>query len=404
MSSSPYIFLRTAARRQSQRATPPFFKPWRLSSYGGRYSFQSRFLSTAAPALTSSVFQSAFLWNSIFPTPPEPKAVQHRHAYPDTTTILACSNAAVAHKKSLFRVLKELLRKCWNLVLVTVRGTEIALILSPMALFVPASVLSAQLLHTSIVSDISWAYLLKSVQVLGPAFCKLCQWIATRRDVFPPNICDRLGKLHDHGTPHSWKHTERTLKEAFGDYEAKGLTIQEVVGCGSAAQVYRGMLTTSDEDGNPTTKLVAIKVLHPHFKRLVENDMWFLQSGADLLHSLPFERIRMLNLPRAASNFGTVLRKQADLTIEGENLNRFRRNFYHTKKQENDSAILFPQAIEGWMSTKVLVEDLVYDAVPIAAYIKDGSDEVRKELAAPLLQAFLKMVFIDNWVHCDIHP
>ena len=59
------------------------------------------------------------------------------------------------------------------------------------------------------------------------------------------------------------------------------------------------------------------------------------------------------------------------------------------------------------MSPEVLVEDLVSDGVPIAEYICDDSKEgrrIRKELASPLLQAFLKMVFIDNWVHCDIHP
>ena len=30
--------------------------------------------------------------------------------------------------------------------------------------------------------------------------------------------------------------------------------------------------------------------------------------------------------------------------------------------------------------------------------------KVRKELAGPLLRTFLKMVFTDNYIHCDLHP
>jgi len=124
------------------------------------------------------------------------------------------------------------------------------------------------------------------------------------------------------------------------------------------------------------------------------------------VHSLPSETIQMLNLPRAVANFGAILHRQADLIFEADNLARFRHNFYLYEDEDQESKILFPRPLEGWVSTQVLVEDLVVNATPIADFLKDSTEEgirIRRELASPLLRAFLKMVFIDNFIHCDLH-
>jgi aarF domain-containing kinase len=262
-------------------------------------------------------------------------------------------------------------------------------------------------------------YIRSAITSLGPAFAKLGQWIATRRDIFPPNICDRLSVLHDRGVTHEWKYTHQALIEAFGtDYYERGLQLHErspIIGSGSAAQVYSVTLvqSNSSNSGSKETKEepvhfpVAVKVLHPRMTERVERDLYFVQTIARWLHALPIERIRLLNLPRAVDNFGNILLRQTDLQIEAENLIRFRTNFYHNNEQnEIDSAIFFPKPREGWISRNVLVEDLVSDAIPISEYLNDSTVhgiEIRKELASPLLRAFLKMIFIDNFVHCDLH-
>eukprot|EP00536_Pseudo-nitzschia_multiseries_P012801 jgi/Psemu1/298226/fgenesh1_pm.508_\ len=250
------------------------------------------------------------------------------------------------------------------------------------------------------------------MQGLGPVAVKFCQWAATRRDIFPPVLCDRLSILHDDGYPHSWEWTRQVLTEAFGDYERNGLVVKEVIGCGSAAQVYRGTLTAksgSEEPNDPETKReVAIKVLHPRFQEQVDRDLDFIEIVATSLHALPITFIRMLNLPRAVEEFSVVLRDQANLTIEADNLRRFRKNFFKDSQQrEEQSSIIFPQPIDDWISPNVIVEDYVNDAVPIADFLLDATEEGmdrRKELAGPLLRAFLKMVFVDNFIHGDLHP
>lgn len=322
--------------------------------------------------------------------------------------------------RDVARWLHEFFLKCYDAALLTLRGSEVVLRLSPLIILTPASMAAAHFLgassdnhhhnnHSNFVSDLTWNYFTSSMQALGPAFVKLCQWVATRRDIFPPNVCDRLSRLHDRGIPHSWKYTQSVLTEAFGaDYAEKGLSVDEqVIGCGSAAQVHTGRLKTRNSEGEWEEIPVAVKILHPRFEALVGRDLWFMQAVANLLHSLPIESFRMINFPRAASNFGKVLYRQADLVIEGENLKQFRSNFYRDGNDEKESSIVFPRPMDGWISTNVLVEELVTNAIPVAEYLRDHTDEgtaVRKELAGPLLRAFLKMVFLDNFVHCDLHP
>jgi ABC1 atypical kinase-like domain len=376
-------------------------------------------------------------------------------------------------------------KQCHNAALVTIRGSEIIIRMSPLLILTPASILAAQFicdkqstttsLHArvrgiaddnpndeyaplqllnskirspllsssssqqqqqhdqhrfrtiqtnNIIADITWDYFLNSVTTLGPAFVKLCQWVATRRDIFAPNICNRLALLHDRGVCHDWSHTHTALIEAFGpNYMNDGLHIEHdpnnkyigVIGCGSAAQVYKGTLSipSSGISSSATTTSipVAIKVLHPRFHHLVERDLWFINSVADLLHTIPIEYIRMLNFPRVARNFGKILLLQSDLRHEADNLKTFRINFYGNGT-EDESSIFFPKPIDNWISQQILVEQLVENAVPISEYLDNNhtnssngtivttSQEIRKELAVPLLNAFLKMVFWDNFVHC----
>lgn len=326
----------------------------------------------------------------------------------NAAVILASSSAIMATRDSLlhryWRWLKSWFQAAWKAVLVASRSTEIALRLSPLTILAPLAVLT----QSNYWNEVAWRYTISTVQGIGPVAVKFCQWIATRRDIFPPYLCDRLGVLHDRGYPHSWDHTHQVLTDAFGDYKERGLTVEEVVGCGSAAQVYKGSLKETDSKGVDSKRPVAIKVLHPKFSWNVERDLALMQSVADFVHSIPSDAIRMVNLPRATENFGKVLRLQADLTNEARNLQQFRSNFYKDDNdKEKNSAIAFPQPIPGWFSSRVLVEDYVLDAIPISNYLQDSTPDglvLRRKLAGPLLRAFLKMVFIDNFIHGDLHP
>ena len=347
-----------------------------------------------------------------------PSSNDNESSSPDATskTILATSTTLQESQQTILQKLQQWIELWCNrisrFILVTTRTTEVLLLSSPLLILTPAAIISVNIFKTYIVSDMAWSYTIKAIQIMGPVAIKFFQWAATRRDIFPPNLCDHFSVLHDRGYPHSFQWTDKVLTEAFGNYKEEGLILEEVIGVGSAAQVYRGFLFTKDKNNksnkNDSCKEVAIKVLHPRFQESVDRDLLFIEIVAEFLDSLPLEHVKMLNLPRAVEEFSVVLKDQADLTIEADNLRKFRKNFYkESKEREQQSSIVFPQPIDGWTSSKVIVEDYVHESAPISDFLFDSSVEgmkVRKELAGPLLRAFLKMVFMDNFIHGDLHP
>lgn len=68
---------------------------------------------------------------------------------------------------------------------------------------------------------------------------QLAQWAASRADLFPTLLCDRLGALHSRGKPHTLPHTKRVIErifqrpfhEVFEEFE------ETPIGCGAIAQV-----------------------------------------------------------------------------------------------------------------------------------------------------------------------
>ena len=156
-----------------------------------------------------------------------------------------------------------------------------------------------------------------------------------------------------------------------------------------------------------------------------------MERVAYLLDSLPSDFIKCLALPRAVSNFESILQRQIDLRIEYKNLLKFLENFENDDQRLSHNKrvlITFPVPVEGFVTEDVMVEEYI-DGIPISSYINDSSEagiSTCRLLAGPLLNAFLKMVcsfaldctternhitnvlfakqvFIDNFVHCDLH-
>ncbi|KAG8834564.1 hypothetical protein FRC17_008398 [Serendipita sp. 399] len=91
-----------------------------------------------------------------------------------------------------------------------------------------------------------WWYdmLTKRMQAAGPTFIKLAQWAASRRDLFPIELCNRLGSLHSTTKPHPLSHTISVVENVFSRpfidvFESFDPT---PIGSGAIAQVYRATL------------------------------------------------------------------------------------------------------------------------------------------------------------------
>ncbi|KAI5100275.1 hypothetical protein C0J45_9261, partial [Silurus meridionalis] len=348
-------------------------------------------------------------------------------------------------KKSLAKVQVHRLTFVFRL---GIRALVLLLKFSPLLLLYPLSLLSKHW-ATCWLNALLWV-----TETSGPTFIKLGQWASTRRDIFSQEFCDRFSRLHVKVHPHSWNHTKQCLSRAFGEgwrqlfvFESK-----EPVGSGCVAQVYRakacvasvkdpafqqlveglekedlleawevpglggtlGYLWGSEKgDGETSENLdggsaelrheedkglipVAIKVLHPGIRRQVQIDLILMKAGSMLISCLP--GLKWLSLPEIVDEFEKLMTKQIDLRFEAKNMEKFKNNF------KDLEYVKFPTPLRPFVTSTVLVETYE-ESEPISNYLKsDVSVAMKQRIARMGVDTLLKMVFVDNFVHGDLHP
>ena len=241
---------------------------------------------------------------------------------------------------------------------------------------------------------LAWYYrlCLGCVERSGAAVIKLMQWAGSRPDLFGHDFCAVFGKLQDDTTPHSLAHTEKQLRKAFGTDWKDRIEVGEILGSGCIGQVYRGK--TPDGD-------VAVKVLHPNVDGDIEADLDLMRASVRVAEHLPFlDGLRWLDLPGVVEEFATLLRSQLDLRNEAKNLERFNVNF------RDSTSIVFPKLIEGFAPTRDVLVETFCDGEPILKFAKANRDnqEALSKLCFDGIEAVCQMIFLDNFMHGDLHP
>jgi len=236
-----------------------------------------------------------------------------------------------------------------------------------------------------------------------------------------------MSKLHADAPAHSLHATKRIVRAAFDGRRFEDIFEEfdeKPLGVGAIAQVYRAKLkpdlaVPGDIDVlDPQTDLrqnvrknvgsvfkaspkrvpssyVAVKVLHPGVERTVRRDlriMWFFASA---LNAIP--TIEWLSLPDEVEQFGEMMKLQLDLRIEAANLSKFRKNF------KDRPTAWFPFPYTEFSTRNVLVEEFA-QGIPLADFITNGGGVFQQDIASEGLDAFLRMLLLDNFVHADLHP
>lgn len=270
-------------------------------------------------------------------------------------------------------------------------------------------------------------FLVGAMELAGPAFIKLGQWAASRTDIFPNELCDTMSKLHSNAPAHSMKVTRATVEAAFDGrpFEEIFEEFQEKpLGVGAIAQVYKAKLKADlaaphDNDVTARSRLltdnvkhnvhsvlksspdrvpstyVAVKVLHPNMERTVRRDLRIMGFFAAALNAIP--TMEWLSLPGEVEQFGEMMKLQLDLRIEAANLARFRQNF------KDRSTAWFPYPYTDFTTRNVLVEEFA-QGIPLADFMENGGGVFQHDIADEGLDAFLRMLLMDNFVHADLHP
>lgn len=158
------------------------------------------------------------------------------------------------------------------------------------------------------------------------------------------------------------------------------------------------ILVTEHNDPLTSNQYVAIKVLHPNVETKINRDLKIMKFFATVINVIP--TMEWLSLPDEVEQFSMLMRLQLDLRIEGLNLAKFRHNFRHRLD------IHFPKPYLGFTTRDVLVEEFIH-AIPMSkmlSLLDNFGKNLSKEISDKGLDAFLKMLILDNFVHADLHP
>jgi aarF domain-containing kinase len=265
------------------------------------------------------------------------------------------------------------------------------------AIFLPAAILFPfwWLFNRKYIEDGThskwWLVLLReTLEMGGPLYIKLGQWFSTRTDIFSPSVCAVFQPLQSSVRAHPFEHTRKVIRDTTG-LELESLFGQfEVVpiGVGAIAQVHHATLL----DGSQ----VAVKILHPNIHAIFHVDFVLLRYIGKFIDKC-FAAAKYFRVSQEIDTFSQMMYLQSNLSVEGENLQRFTSNF------KSSTCIRFPKYHPALSGMSMLVEDFV-DGIQLAEYIARGSKSFNTDIAKLGLEAFAQMVLKDNFTHSDMHP
>ncbi|KAI3658176.1 hypothetical protein MP638_000859 [Amoeboaphelidium occidentale] len=288
-------------------------------------------------------------------------------------------------KPNVISVAKRIAFKPLFAIACAARAAYLALVFTPSILLLPVSMLRPS------IYPLWYDVLLRSLELSGPTFIKLGQWASTRPDIFPEDLCVTLRKLHDQVPPHSYEYTMKAIEKSFHKKMDDIFTefTEKPIGCGCIAQVHKARIKYPEECD------VAVKVVHPYIKPLIEADLAIMMFTARIIDMLP--NMKWLSFPEEVQEFSSLMLKQLDMRVEARNLKKFRNNF------KTIPYCTFPRPIDGLVTEQVLVETFS-DALPMASILDCKDENLKRQVADLGLKSFLKMLLEDNFVHSDLHP
>jgi aarF domain-containing kinase len=240
----------------------------------------------------------------------------------------------------------------------------------------------------------AWSYAMWATARAGPIWIKFAQWVGTRPDIFPVNLCEQCSKFHSSAPAHSWRETEDMLSKSWSNWKSFLVFEDKTpLGTGCITQVYKAVLKMG-----PKSHTVAVKVMHPKVREQMQLDLNLFWTVLKFCARLPMlkDYLYWSDIKSSLQEFEIMMVSQMDLRNEADNLMRFNENF------KNNPQIEFPKPYVGYVTRDVLIESFE-EGVFISEYYEAPTD-AKMRLADIGLSGFLNMLFIDCFFHDDLHP
>ena len=236
-------------------------------------------------------------------------------------------------------------------------------------------------------SDATYEGFVTALEALAPTFVKLGQIMATRSDLLPPELTERLGRLHDSVAPAPFEQIREQLTidlggtpdDIFAEFSPAPIA------AASIAQVYAARLTTGEE--------VVLKVRRPGIGAIMRADLRLLAAAARVVERRA-PALRRHQPVRVVSELSDALLEEIDFRIEARNQSEVRKRatVFHV-----------PLVHERFTTERTMVSTRVRGRPPNAVF-RSEEPALARALAPEAARGLLGMILLDGVFHADPHP
>ncbi len=224
-----------------------------------------------------------------------------------------------------------------------------------------------------------------SFQSAGPVFVKFGQVLASREDILPPSLCQRLSKLYDKQNPTPFHQIKKRVDEAFPEKPFSHIE-KKALGVGTVGQVHRARLKDQTE--------VVIKIIKPGIKEAVQQDLSLFRSVLSLLP--PKLRKDLVMIEHALEDLAESFGAEMDLRREAQNLLEFK------ERCRKNPRIYVPDCYPSMLTEDIMVMEYL-EGEPLGSLNDRVDSPKRKELATLVVREVLTQVFEKGHFHGDPH-
>lgn len=225
---------------------------------------------------------------------------------------------------------------------------------------------------------------------LGGVLIKMCQYLSTRRDIFPEPYIETLAKLQDNVPPVDYKDLKKVIDNEYKNIEFPFTYVDErPLASASLGQTHKALLKNGKE--------VVIKVLKPDIEEKIDTDFAILFSV--------FKLFSKLKAFKDFADFGNVL--DEFIKVTGDELN-FKREIYISKKfkegMKKFDFIKVPYVYEEFSTDKIIVMELIKgDKInEIDKWKNRNNDPIT--ISRRLIEIYIEQFLTLKLIHFDPHP
>jgi predicted unusual protein kinase regulating ubiquinone biosynthesis (AarF/ABC1/UbiB family) len=218
---------------------------------------------------------------------------------------------------------------------------------------------------------------------------KMCQAVATRSDVFPPEFVDRLKQCHDAVPPRPWPVVAEAVERELGKpIDAVFAAFAErPLASASLAQVHAARLADGRE--------VAVKVQYPDIEKIVRTDLANMRRACRIYEFFDPQPLELLPL---LTELTTHLGYELDFEREADSCERVKALF------ADNPHVRIPAVHREWSTRRVLVMELVsgMKITDVEGLRAAGLDPM--DVLQDLMDAYVRMILAAGFFQADPHP